>query len=96
VIFEAWDAGVLPVVFSGSGGAAEIISEADAGIIYEEQSPESLANALQLALRLDYDERTRLLNNGRLWLSKNCSPELYGNTISKILLDACALRHSFQ
>ena len=33
VIFEAWDAGAVPVVFAGSGGAAEVIEASAGGIV---------------------------------------------------------------
>jgi len=93
VIFEAWDAGAIPVVFSGSGGAAEIVAAANGGILYEEQRPESLARALQDALELDSEQRARLVSNGRSWMAKNCNPKSYGEALSAILTSACASRH---
>jgi glycosyltransferase involved in cell wall biosynthesis len=95
IILEAWDAGAVPVVFAGSGGAAEIVVAAQGGILYDEQKPESLARALQDALRLDHEQRTRLVNNGRSWMAKNCNPEIYGEAVSGILSGACVSpRHS--
>lgn len=88
VIFEAWDAGAVPIVFSGSGGAAEIVAAANGGILYEEQRPESLARALQGALELDHEQRARLVNNGRSWMAKNCNPSSYGQAVSAILSGA--------
>ena len=92
VIFEAWDAGAVPVVFAGSGGAAEIVAAAEGGIIYDRQEPETLARALQEALELDHEQRTRFVNNGRSWMAKNCDPESYGDTVSRILTNARGLR----
>ena len=89
VIFEAWDAGAVPVVFSGSGGAAEIVSAADGGVLYDEQTPASLSRALQEAVELDQEQRSRLVNNGRSWMAKNCNPEIYGRAVSTILVSAC-------
>jgi glycosyltransferase involved in cell wall biosynthesis len=89
VIFEAWDAGVVPVAFSNSGGAAEVITSADGGILYEEQTPESLARALRGALELDHEERALLIRNGRSWMAKNCGPKAYGAALSAILASAC-------
>ena len=94
VIFEAWDAGAIPVVFSGSGGAAEIVAAAQGGLIYEEQTPESLARAIRAALHLDYGQAARLVKNGRSWMDKNCNPKTYGEAISTILLGACSARRS--
>jgi glycosyltransferase involved in cell wall biosynthesis len=85
VIFEAWNAGAVPVAFGGSGGAAELLSNAEGGILYEEQTPQSLATALGRALRLDPAESARLMTNGRSWTAKNCDPRHYGQTISDIL-----------
>jgi glycosyltransferase involved in cell wall biosynthesis len=90
VILEAWDAGAVPVVFAGSGGAAEIVTAAKGGILYERQKPESLARALQDALELDHEQRARFVNNGRSWMAKNCNPELYGVAVSAILSSAAA------
>lgn len=88
VILEAWDAGVVPVAFSGSGGAAEIVAAANGGILYDEQKPSSLAMALREALELDRERRDQLINNGRNWILRNCDPKIYGRTISTILSNA--------
>jgi glycosyltransferase involved in cell wall biosynthesis len=89
VIFEAWDAGVIPVVFSGSGGAAEIISESGGGLLYPDQEPKSLAAGLRKALDLNEEERSRLVDNGRLWVAKNCDPDRCGSALSSVLTNAC-------
>ncbi len=94
VIFEGWDAGALPVVFAGSGGAAEIVAAADGGILYDEQTPQSLAMALRKALELDGDARNKLVHNGLLWMSTNCNSEAYGETISTILRTAASKYHA--
>jgi glycosyltransferase involved in cell wall biosynthesis len=90
VILESWDAGAIPVVFAGSGGAAEIVAAADGGILYDEQTPQSLAMALRKALELDSERRDKLVHNGRLWMSTNCNSEAYGKTISTILSNAAS------
>ena len=88
VILEAWDAGVVPVVFSGSAGAAEIVSAAQGGILYHEQTPPSLAGALCRGLELDLASREQLVKNGRSWVGRNCDLNAYGKTISAILRNA--------
>jgi glycosyltransferase involved in cell wall biosynthesis len=85
VIFEAWDAGAIPVACATSGGAAEVIAAAGGGILYQEQKPELLAEALQAAFRLPEDEAARLISNGRSWISRNCDPKQYGAAFSKLL-----------
>jgi glycosyltransferase involved in cell wall biosynthesis len=94
VIFEAWDAGAIPVVFSGSGGAAEIVAAAQGGMIYEEQTAESLASTIRATLQLDHVQAARLVNNGRAWMTKNCNPRAYGEAVSRILLGACSAPRS--
>lgn len=88
VILEAWDAGVVPVAFSGSGGAAEIVAAAEGGILYDEQEPSSLAEALRDALELGPKRREQFVNNGRNWMQRNCNPKTYGKTVSTILSNA--------
>jgi glycosyltransferase involved in cell wall biosynthesis len=85
VIFEAWHAGAVPVVFSGSGGAAEIVEASQGGIMYNEQTPASLARALAEALDLDESTRARLVRNGRSWMSTNCSLETYTKHLANII-----------
>jgi glycosyltransferase involved in cell wall biosynthesis len=94
VIFEGWDAGALPIVFAGSGGAAEIVAAADGGILYDQQTPQSLAMALRKALELDGDARNKLVHNGLLWMSTNCNSEAYGEAISTILRNAASKCHT--
>ena len=85
VIFEAWNAGAVPVVFTGSGGAAEIVKAADAGVVYERQDADCLTDALEQALCLAPAERARLIENGRAWMARNCDAKRYGTVISAIL-----------
>jgi hypothetical protein len=89
VIFEAWDAGAVPIVCSNSGGPAEIVTAADAGVVYEEQSPQALAAGITRALALPRDEMARMVANGRAWLAANCEAKSYGVTIAGILRESC-------
>ena len=73
----------FPVAFSGTGGAAEIVAAAKGGILYEEQTPESLALALRDTLELEQEQRARLIRNGRSWMARN------GESLSTILMGAC-------
>jgi glycosyltransferase involved in cell wall biosynthesis len=88
VIFEAWDAGAVPVVFAGSGGAAEIVRAADAGVVYDRQDPQALAEALDAALGLEPAERRRLVENGRAWMAEHCDPGRYAGVIAGVLARA--------
>jgi len=89
VILEAWDAGAVPVVFSGSGGAAEIVAAAEGGILYDRQTPESLAVALQEAFDLDPCRAAELVSNGRSWMARNCDQRTSSQVVLTILSAAC-------
>lgn len=88
VIFEAWDAGVLPVVCADSGGAAEAVIAADGGVLYARQDARSLAEAILTALELAPAERERRIENGRSWMKDNCDPKTYSTVVEEILLGA--------
>ena len=88
VIFEAWDAGAIPVAYRNSAGAAEIISAANGGLLYAEQSVDSLSSAIMEALRLPREKAAELVGNGRSWLSRHCDPTAYGAAMAKILGEA--------
>lgn len=90
VVLEAWAAGAVPVVFGGSGGAAEIVREAGGGIIYDEQTPVALADGLRRALNLGASERAAMLARGRDWLAANCSPASVRTAFCTILEESAA------
>jgi glycosyltransferase involved in cell wall biosynthesis len=86
VIFEAWDAGCLPVAFSGSGGAAEVIEACGGGILYPHQTAESLGQAIEAALAMNLEERRAAIRRGRRWMGVHCAPARH----------AAAMRDVFQ
>ena len=88
IIFEAWDAGAVPIAFAGSGGAAEIISACDGGILYDPQSPDALASALARALVMDTASAQRLVENGRNWMARHCDANAYGRSMAEIFARA--------
>lgn len=88
VVFEAWAVGTVPVVYAGSGGAAEVIAAAGGGVLYAEQSPRGLAAGLAAALALSPAESARMIANGRAWLEDNCAPEPYGRAVALALIGA--------
>ena len=89
VMFEAWDAGAVPIVCAESGGA-EILTAADTGILYDEHKPQALAAAIRDTLHLDRDEIARLVANGRAWLAGNCDAKRYGAAIARVLRETCS------
>lgn len=88
VILEGWEAGCVPVVFGGSGGAAEIVQASKGGIVYAEQTPESLAEAVARALSLSDAEKSEMVAAGRAWTARNCDPSAYGLAMAAVLTSA--------
>lgn len=88
VVLEAWDAGVPPIVFAGSGGAAEIVEKSRGGFLYEKQTPEALAATIELALATPPGEKALMVDRGRSWLRENCAVDAYAKAISDILTAA--------
>lgn len=85
VIFEAWDSASLPIVGAYSGGAAEVVSASQGGMLYREQTPESLSETLKDCLKLSSAERNEMIFKGREWLKENCNPEVYSRKLLNIL-----------
>lgn len=92
VIFEAWDAGAVPVACAGSGGAAEVIAASGGGVLYAEHSAEALAGALKKGLALTHAEREAMVRKGRSWVGERCEPRRYGRAVSAILQSAMETR----
>lgn len=88
VIFEAWDAGILPIVGKFSGGAAEVIIASGGGLLYEEQKPEIMADVIQECINMPPKKRAEYVKRGKQWLSNNCSPDKYSHHVIKILDEA--------
>ncbi|MBU6297930.1 MAG: glycosyltransferase family 4 protein [Alphaproteobacteria bacterium] len=88
VVLEAWDAGCVPVVYRGSGGAAEIVTASGGGIVYDDQTAESLADAIARALRLSDGQSLQLVENGRHWMTDYCNQEQFGRTIGCVFESA--------
>jgi glycosyltransferase involved in cell wall biosynthesis len=79
VVFEAWDAGTLPVAWAGSGGPAEVIEQSGGGLLFDEPNGDSLAQTLQEVLSMSREEKTNRIEAGRTWLRQNCDPATYAS-----------------
>lgn len=90
VIFEAWDAGCVPLVFRQSGGAADLIAASCGGLVYDEQTPESIAYAIKQAFALEEEEHAELVACGRLWINRYCSPLQHAFELQRIFKQALA------
>ena len=91
VIFEAWDAGTIPVAWAGSGGPAEVIQASEGGLLYAEQTAGSLAQALRRALDLSPSAREQMVERGRQWLMSNCDPKAYSQRMLTFWQDVAKL-----
>ncbi len=84
VIFEAWDVGIVPIAYAGSGGPAETIRAADAGILYDHQDPLCLSDAISAAYALPLDKRIEMIQRGRSWMNGNLDPMVSAKKVSDI------------
>jgi len=91
VIFEAWDAGCLPVVYAGSGGAAEAITASGGGLIYPVQSADAMASTIAEALALSPAQRDAYIARGRRWMEEHCSARSYGSRMEDVFMEALAI-----
>lgn len=85
VVMEAWEAGVVPIAYEGSGGAAEIIKKSGGGLLFSHWTSESLRQTLATALALTEMDRLRLSDAGRVWMEENLSLPLYTSTLRGVL-----------
>lgn len=77
VVMEAWEAGLVPIVCSGSGGAAEIVRKSGGGVLYDDWTPASLASALRQALVMPEEARRDLVRAGLEWGKSQLAIERY-------------------
>jgi glycosyltransferase involved in cell wall biosynthesis len=88
VIFEAWDAGTLPIACAQSGGAAEVIAASGGGLLYPDHTAASLAGAITEALSMSVQQRADIVRRGQQWLESQCDPVRYGAAVSSIFKSA--------
>lgn len=88
VIFEAWDAGLVPISWSGAGGSAEAITDSKGGMLYDDQDAKSLAVALRTLLGMNTYQRQQMIRKGRGWLRKHCDPEEFSHSMFAVWQDA--------
>jgi glycosyltransferase involved in cell wall biosynthesis len=77
VIMEAWEAGVVPIAYSGSGGSAEIILKSAGGLIFQDWTAESLAATLLKASNMTDESRREMAQAGLDWGKRHLSLEQY-------------------
>lgn len=85
VVMEAWEAGIVPIVYARSGGAAEMVAKAQGGLVFDEWSAESLAKVLNRAIIMPMDERRYLAAAGRDWMVRELGLQSYRNALLGVL-----------
>lgn len=84
IIFEAWDAGIIPIAASNSGGPAETIKASGGGLLYDENIPKSIADILSVAFKLPLSEQKSIVEKGRKWMLKELNPIKYANNVATL------------
>lgn len=90
VVFEAWDAGALPICSSDSGGAAEVVAASGGGLFYEGHTPAAIAGALCAAMTMPEAERRARVEKGRDWARRHLSLDAYRRALEGVLFPAKA------
>lgn len=85
VIFEAWNSYCIPIAGKFSGGAAEIISASQGGILYDDDDPSSIALAIQKSFELSDHDREEMIGRGRSWMKSNCDIDVYTQRLYDLL-----------
>ncbi|MBW4985703.1 glycosyltransferase family 4 protein [Mameliella sp. CS4] len=85
VVMEAWEQGLVPIVYAGSGGAAEIVRKSGGGLLYEDWTVESLAPVLAQALAMPEPERREMAEMGRSWAVEALDIDNYETTLRGVL-----------
>ena len=92
VVFEAWDAGTIPIAWAGSGGPAEVIRDSGGGLLYEQQTGECLAETLKVAISMKQMERGEMIKRGRAWLREYCDPHQYAQRMLSLWEEVAGAR----
>jgi glycosyltransferase involved in cell wall biosynthesis len=85
VVIEAWEAGIVPIVYAGSGGAAEIVRASRGGLTFSAWTSEALAETLSAALALSTHDYNEMAVNGRRWANETLSLERYRAALNGVL-----------
>jgi len=85
VVMEGWEAGLVPIVYAGSGGAAEMVRKSGAGLNFDNWTGEALAGALVTAQQMTDEAHHAMVSAGRAWMAQNLGLENYKRALSGIL-----------
>lgn len=85
VVMEAWDAGLVPIAFAGSGGAAEMVRKSGGGLLYDDWTGDSLSDALLRAAQMPEDERRQMAARGLDWARDALGLDHYRDLLEQAL-----------
>jgi glycosyltransferase involved in cell wall biosynthesis len=84
IILEALAAGI-PLVAYAVGGIPELLKHMETGILVNDRTAEALAQGMTLALQMDPEKMSSIVQNGRRIWQEQHSPEAYGNRICRVI-----------
>ncbi|WPY96232.1 glycosyltransferase family 4 protein (plasmid) [Limimaricola variabilis] len=87
VVVEAWEKGLMPIVYAGSGGAAEIVRKSGGGLLYCDWTAESLARALRTALEMPEALRAERAARGLNWGRAHLGIDTYQTRLAAVLFE---------
>lgn len=85
VVMEAWEAGLLPIVYADSGGAAEMVRKSGGGLFFEDWTAASVARAVREALDMPETERCARVEAGRAWMAEALGLGTYRKALAGVL-----------
>ncbi|CAN5730033.1 glycosyltransferase family 4 protein [soil metagenome] len=88
----AYMASARPIICATGGAAAEVVSNAGAGIVTEPGEPQALADAVEDLASRPESERARMGHSGRAYLHEHFDKQHVIDQYERVLLDAAAGR----
>lgn len=85
VVMEGWEAGLVPIVYAGSGGAAEMVRKSGAGLCFDDWTEAALTETLVAALQMNPEEHRSMVAAGRGWMAQNLGLDSYRSSLSGII-----------
>lgn len=85
VVIEGWEAGLIPIVYRHSGGAAEMVDKTQGGLVFDDWTAEALAPVLKQAKSLSQETRERMVSSGRDWIERELSLDVYRSALRGVL-----------
>lgn len=85
VVMEGWEAGLVPIVYAGSGGAAEMVIKSGGGLCFDDWTGDGLAECLRIALQMSPNTHCGMVDAGRNWMVQNLGLDSYRRALAGVL-----------